>query len=1117
MKQKDKRQKKCYRKNLFTLLLASSLLFTHSILCANVYSQKKMDISMKDVSLVTVLKHLDKQTDYSVLYRSDQLDKINQVSVDLKNASVEEILSQCLQGTGLSYRINDKTIVITRETAPNNTLPQQKMRDIQGTVKDSKQEPLIGATVMIKGTTIGVVTNEEGKFSLKIPEGQQVLTISFIGYKPKDVTVNAQPQLNVVLEEDIVAMEDVVVTGYFNRSKNSFTGAVKTITKDEIMRVSTGNIFTTLNNLDPSFKIEENNEMGSDPNHLPEFNIRGKGSYQNSSTSPIFIVDGFQSTAEKVFDMDIDRIESISILKDASATILYGSRAANGVVVIETRAPEAGRLRVNYSFKPTIAVVDLTDYSLMNAAQKLEYERLAGQYESNVLTQDDLAIQRKLEETYYERFSNVVRGVNTYWLKQPVTNAFSHDHSLFVEGGDKAIRYGVDLNYNKNAGVMKESGRDRLSAGFNLIYRIRDKVTIKNYASYSHVKAYDSPFGSYSEYARANPYEPIYDENNEMRALLSNGDPNPLWDASLPNRNVTKTQTFSEQLSVDWYIWNELRLKGSFQVNKEESAYEYYKSPRSSEYVLTEVYNRTTRKRELKEYIPIEKRGQMSLTDGAGLNWSGNVTLSYNKTLNGHTIFAGLGGEANYNESSSHGYALTGFANDRYYDPAFAIQFKENTKASSSESLTKSVGLFFNLNYIYDNRYFADVSFREDGSSQFGAENKFAPFYSVGAGWNIHNEKFWGSNPLLDLLKLRASYGSTGNQEFSAYQAKTTYQFNTDQLYYNSIGATLMGYGNPNLKWQKQYMTNVGLDLGFLKGRIRANLDYYIRKTSGMLTNITVAPSLGFSGNSYKENLGKIENRGIEVNVNAIILRKTEQNLEWAISFMGSYNQSKLLEISKELKGINAQNNRNESTPGNVYEEGESMSALKAVRSLGIDPATGQELYLTKDGKITTTWNPADKVICGNTEPKFYGNASTNLYWKGFNLNAIFSFRIKADIYNQTLVDRVEGADPAYNADTRVLDERWQKAGDHTFYKNIADKKPSKVSSRFVQKENTLALKSLSLSYDFKRETLKHCGLETLRLSFYMNDLFRVSTIKEERGLTYPFARSFVFGLNVGF
>lgn len=312
-------------------------------------------------------------------------------------------------------------------------------------------------------------------------------------------------------------------------------------------------------------------------------------------------------------------------------------------------------------------------------------------------------------------------------------------------------------------------------------------------------------------------------------------------------------------------------------------------------------------------------------------------------------------------------------------------------------------------------------------------------------------------------------------------------------------------------------MTNVGLELGFLKSRIRANVDYYIRKTSGMLTNITVAPSLGFSGNSYKENLGEIENRGIEVNLNAVILRKTEQELEWAVSFMGSHNQSKLLEISKELKGINAQNNRNESTPGNVYEEGESLSALKAVRSLGIDPATGKELFLTKEGKVTTTWDPADKVICGNTEPKFFGNISTNLYWRGFNLNAIFSYRIHADLYNQTLVDRVEGADPNYNADTRVLDKRWQKTGDHTFYKDIADKMPSKVSSRFVQQENTLALKSLSLSYDVKREFLKRYGLETLRLSFYMNDLFRASTIKEERGLTYPFARSFVFGLNVGF
>lgn len=1119
MKKDNRRQTTCRRKILFTLVLVSSLLFTHTILCANVYSQRKLDINLKNAPLVEVLKQIDQQSEFSVLYRSDQLEKFSPVSIELKDATVEEILDQCLKNTGLSYQINDKTIVITKQHLSASAMPQQAMRVIKGVVTDNKKEPLIGATVMIKGTTVGVVANEEGEFTLNVPEGTSVLVVSFIGFKPQEVNISNQTNLKVILEEDIVAMDDVVVTGYFNRSKSSFTGAVKTITKEQLMKVSTGNIFTTLNNLDPGFKLEDNNAMGSDPNHLPEFNIRGKGSYQNSSTSPIFIMDGFQVESEKVFDMDINRIESITILKDASATILYGSRAANGVVVIETRAPEPGRIRVTYTFKPTLAIADLTDYSLMDATEKLEYERLAGlyNYKYGAGSLDDLKTQHKLDELYNKRFADVTRGVNTYWLKQPVRNAFSHDHSLFVEGGDQAIRYGVDVNYNQNGGVMKASGRDRFSLGFNLIYRIKDKVTIKNYASYGHVKAYNSPYGQFETYAQANPYETIHDENGEMVALLSNGDPNPLWDAALPSRDEQKNQTFTERINIDWYIKQNLRLKGSFQIQKDDLASEYYKSPRSSKFVLAEAYNPETRKREPIEYIPIEKRGEMALKDGNGLNWTGNITLSYDKTIDGHTIFIGAGGEANYNQTQDHGYTLTGFPDDRYYDPAFAIRYKENTKATSSESTSKSVGLFVNLNYIYDNRYFADISFREDGSSRFGADNKFALFYSLGAGWNIHNEKLWNEDNWVDLLKLRFSYGTTGNQEFSAYQAKTTYEFQTDQMYYNTIGSVLMGYGNDHLKWQKQYMTNIGLDFGMFKGRLQANLNYYIRKTSGMLTNITVAPSLGFMDNSYKENLGEIENRGFEINLNAVLIRKQESDLEWAIALQGATNKSKLLEISKELKGINEKNNEEKAIPGNVYEEGESMTAIKAVRSLGIDPGTGKELYLTKDGNVTTTWNPADKVICGNTEPKFYGNVSTNLYYKGFNLNAIFAYTIKADLYNQTLVDRVEGADPAYNADIRVLANRWKESGEHTFFKNIADTKPSYVSSRFVQEENTFSLKSVSLAYDFKREWIQRCKIENLRLSFYMNDVFRISSIKQERGLTYPFARSFVFALNIGF
>lgn len=1108
MNKNHERQKICRRKSLFTFLLACSLLFSHSILCASAYSQKRMNINLQNVSLTEVLKYIDRQSDYSVLYRSDQLEKFNSISITLKDATIEEILNQCLENTGFSWRINDQTIIINKELNPGTP---QKMREIRGTITDNKKQPLIGATILIKGTTIGVVTNENGEFSIKIPEGNQTLVCSFIGFKSKEIPVTNQTQLNIVLEEDMVTMDDVVVTGFFTRKKEGFAGTVTTIQKADLQKVSTGNIFTTINALDAGFKINENNLNGSNPNKLPDFTIRGKGSFQNGSTSPLFILDGFEVDAEKIFDMDINRIESITLLKDASATILYGSRAANGVIVIETVAPKAGQLRVTYDFKPTIAFADLSGYDLMDAKEKLEYEKKAGLYDKT----EDPGSTFDREAEYAKRYQNVLEGVNTYWLSQPVENAFSHAHSLYVEGGADNVRYGIDLAYNKQNGVMKESGRDRINMGFSLIYRIKERITIKNYISYAHIKERNSPYGDYSKYGLQNPYERIKDDNGELIPLLMNGEANPLYDAQLPFRDFTNSQEFREQLNVDWIIGSGFRLRAQVGLLKSNSEINKYTSPFSSEYVLKYTYNSTTG---LRDYTPIEKRGELALGTGNNMEISSNATLNYNKLIaEKHMLYGGIGFELSTRNGNSNGYIVTGFPDDRYSDPAFAIQYKESSKATSSETKTRSIGFFGNLNYIFDNRYFLDASVRTDGSSQFGSDKRFAPFWSAGAGWNIHNENFWGKDKLIDMLKIRYSYGVTGNQEFTAYQAKTMLSFQTDRLYNTLIPALLMGYGNPDLEWQKQYTSNIGLDFGLAKSRLRATFNYYHKQTEGMLADITVAPSIGLAESKYTANLGKIRNKGWEVNLNGVIIRNQEKDLEWAVSFQGAHNKNTLVKISNQLKGTNDENNKNKTTPGAVYEEGQSMTAIKAVRSLGIEPLTGKELYVKKDGTITYTWDPADKIVCGDTEPKLYGNVGTNVFWKGWNLNMVFRYSLGADYYNQTLASRVEGANPRENADRRVLKDRWQYPGQHALYRNIKDYESNFISTRFVQKENMIQLTSLSLSYDFKKEWLEKIHLNTLKLSFYANDIFRLSTLKEERGLSYPFQRSYVFGLNLSF
>ena len=1099
------------RMKLTFVLVFCMLVQTFAAVNAQTVTLKKQNASLEEI-----IWELKEQTKFVFLYSSADVATVKGIDIDMQNSQIDAILKKCLEGTDLQF-VKENNAIIIRQANGKTAVPQVQSRKITGKVIDEDGNPLPGVAVLIEGTTIGVATDMDGKYDLTCPEMKDiVLKFSYIGMKPKSVVVGNKTVVDVTLESDSQEMDEVVVTGLLNRRKSGFAGTTTVISKQELAKVSTGNIFTTISTLDAGFKIEENNLDGSNPNKLPDFTIRGKGSFQNGSTAPIFILDGFEVTSQKVFDMDINRIESITLLKDASATILYGSRASNGVIVIETTAPKAGKLRVTYDFKPTIAIVDLTDYDLMNAREKLQYEKEAGLYTQEITPgyeDNDRREQGELDKAYYNRYKNIVEGVNTYWLSQPVKNAFSHAHSLFVEGGADNVRYGIDASYNQNKGVMKESGRDRFGLGFSLIYRIKDKITIKNYISYAHTHAYNSPYGSFSQYAKLNPYERIYNDNGELIPKLSDGDTNPLYDALLPNRNFTKDQEFREQLSVDWFIRDGLRLKGQMAIVKGETSGEIYKSPFSAEFLKT-TYNSESR---VQEYLPIAERGYLSMTDGASFSYDGNVTLNYNTLVNEkHIIYAGVGLEVTQNDNNSHGFIMTGFPDDRYSDPAFAIQYKKETKPSSSESKSRAIGFFANGNYSYDDRYFADVSVRIDGSSKFGADKKYAPFWSAGAGWNVHNEKFF-KHTKISMLKLRYSYGVTGNQEFSAYQAKTMFQFNTDRLYNSGISAALMGYGNPDLEWQNQYQSNYGFDFGYAKDRIRLQFNYYQKKTEGMLTSVSVAPSLGLPSNTFTSNLGKIQNKGVEVNLNAVLIRDQGKDFEWSVMLQAAHNKNKILEISTDLKNINEKNNQDKTTPAAVYEEGESMSAIKAVPSLGIDPTTGQELFMKKDGTITYTWDATDKVICGDSEPKVFGNVGTNLYWKGWNLNMVFKYDLGADYYNSTLAERVEGANPRYNADRRVLNNRWKEPGQHALYKNIKEYTTTYISSRFVQKENTLQLTSLSLSYDLNREWIRKFGLNTMRLSFYMNDVFRASTVKNERGLDYPFQRSFVFGLNIGF
>ena len=421
-----------------------------------------------------------------------------------------------------------------------------------------------------------------------------------------------------------------------------------------------------------------------------------------------------------------------------------------------------------------------------------------------------------------------------------------------------------------------------------------------------------------------------------------------------------------------------------------------------------------------------------------------------------------------------------------------------------------------NANYGYNEKYYVDFSMRTDCSSKFGSDSRFAPFWSAGVAWNVHKEEFMNED--FATLKLRGSVGSSGNINFASSQAITKYYYYPDNVYLDSWGATLQGYGNSKLKWQKTMSYNLGVDFTVLNGRIALYADVYKKLTDNLLLPMNVAPSTGFT--SYTENVGKVENKGVEARLQLSWIRN--KDFTWSTTFSAFHNKNKIKEISNELAAMNERNNtEGDSNIGgkvvNQYENGNSTTAIYVVRSNGIDPATGNEVYIKRDGSKTFIYDYKDKVVVGDTEPKVNGNIVNNIAWKGFNLYAVMTYRYGGQAYNSTLATKVEGANPAYNADKRVLYDRWKEPGDIATFRRIDDNSAVYQSSRFVQDNNSLVLSNLSLTYTVPQKFISRFGIEYMKLYASTTDLFRLTSIKQERGTAYPYARSFSLGINFRF
>ena len=1101
------------------VLLAALLLVSPSVMpvltaAVNSVQQKEGE------PLVSAFRKIEKTTGYRISYAQSDVKNLK-AQGNTSSKDIHKALDTVIGNLPLAYSVEGKFVTVfpkkqknTNSEATPKVTTLNKLT-VRGKVYDQDGEGIPGVSVKVPSMQTAIVTGANGSFTLYLPQGRTTkLQFSFIGMKDATYIFNGKHDINnlvINMKDDATTINEVVVTGIYSRKKESFTGSSQTYNAEELKLVGNQNLIQSLKTLDPAFTVLENNEFGSDPNRLPDLEIRGKTSivglketFGEDPNQPLFILDGFETTLQSIMDLSMDRIASVTVLKDAASTAIYGAKAANGVVVVETKAPEMGKLKFSYSGNFNVSWADLTDYNLMNAAEKLEFERLAGNFTSNI------ADYQEFQEIRYNKLlSNVLKGVDTYWLSEPLRTGLNQRHFISAQGGNEQLRYSLGVSYNKIDGVMKKSGRDILSGNIDVLYRV-GKLTFSNKMTVN-VTKHTNPTVSFSEYASANPYYPKYEEDGTIGKWLeykensmSTTDAsvivgNPMYNDQLNSYDRGESFGVRNNFSMEYRPWNFFWIRARLGLTKETNESENFVSPENTAY----------------DQVDVLKKGSYSNQRSDGFSYDGDVTATYGQLLaKKHQINAVLGASIRESSDQSKGFSAVGFPEGNFTTPGFANQYTESGKPTYYDSKNRTANFYFNGGYSFDNRYLLDVNYRLDGSSVFGTNRKFSNTWAVGLAWNIHNEKFMKDTELFQMLKIRGSIGNPGNQNFGSYNTLTTYKFNNWMTNNFGTGLLIDAIGDPDLAWQKTIDLNVGLDVSLLN-RLHLNIDVFHKNTDPLLASIGIPASVGVT--SRLANIGKQVTDGFNGTIRYSFIYRPKERMNWTTSLSFSHVRSHYENIGSTLAQYNNENLTKNMTR---YYDGGSPSALWAVRSAGIDPATGKEIFITKSGNYTFSHSYDDEVEVGDTRPDVEGVFGNVFYYKGFSASIYMRYSLGGDTFLSTLYDKVENISSsalAKNQDRRALYDRWQKPGDIAKFKGISRTESTPMSSRFVSVNNYLTIESIRLSYELPYTLMKKMGIQGMTFSAYMNDIARWATVKEERGTSYPFSRSISMALSLNF
>lgn len=1016
---------------------------------ANVYSQEKVNINMGETTIKELLSEFQRQTQRIVIYNDDNFKADRKVSGKYTDMDIDQFMASVLKGSGMSYRVEkDYILIVPGSVNGNLASAQQSKRTVKGSIIDKDGEPLPGVTVLVKGTTVGVSSDIDGKFTLSMPAEMKTLVVSFVGMKTQEVSVDGKNEVTVKLEAANESLDEVVVVGYNSVKKSQMTGAVDVVKGNDLAFESSPTLESRLQGKVPGVMIiSGSGQPGSDDLQI---RVRGTGSISGSNT-PLYIMDGVMVEPGQFASLNPNDIADMQVLKDASATAIYGSRGANGVFVITTKKGKAGQTHFNY--RNQFGFSNAKDFvDMMDSEENIKYQTICvtqkpGDKSFPLMPMLEKELKGQALTADEQARLDMARATNTNWFDEMTRTGFLTEHDLSASGGNEKTKFFVSASYLNQNGILKKSNMDRISGRLNLDHEVNKYINfgVKLSLGYSKVNFSDPKAGE-GRNGWSNPWF-------TARLAYPYESPEGWYNGDNP---TLITKYYEQKL-------NKLKLIGSTYLNVNITDWISVKTNFGMDYMNNKRFNYLDR--EHPKAVSYKGSMYQMMSDLARYTWTNTVNV--NKTFNErHTLNAVAGMEmfqGKWYTFDQTGYNVNPSMSESPAGIGDKVGSSDNRpRIGGGRTVSNLLSYFAQASYSLDNKYSIAASLRYDESSKFQGSNKSAVFWSLGASWNMRSEDFMQNLDWMDMLKFRVSYGTTGNQDgisdFGTYDGYGNVSYNGESGYVHSQ------IGNPALKWETSAQTNAGFDFSLFESRLSGTIDYYYIKTKDLYMDKKISTTSGFS--SITTNAGSIANQGIEVSLNGDVLRKPD--FTWSIGLNFTYNRNKILDLGtwKNAEG-KFQN-------GDVlYEEGKPLGTWSMVEWAGVNPETGEVWFYDGNGGKTEEIANAPKVDnFKSSEIPYFGGFNTNLRYKGLSLSLAFTYAYDFTVMNASkwYLDNhsFNGNKPKY------MLTMWQKPGDVTNVARFdAKNNPSPWASQFLEDASYLKLKNVRLTYQLPERWMK--------------------------------------------